>query len=1464
VARKKILSTNLDHRQKLIKKVNAYMNGNDKNFKITKNVISNTHSEKHLLTLNRNVSFCQSFIKKINIATTVSDEDIVYKSNLVYNLPKNSGFDYEAIQAIIDLLLQLRAAQSDQNVFVQNNTVVRQQILRQLKNELMKVQGGLTQNQIQKLGVVSSNTFDEETLNELLNSLLEDSKKKLGEKKGKKQGRLSAIKNTNTEILHNLNEKYTKLINSTRQNEHVVNEVLNKIHKKENVNKYIDSKSPDLEYVKAQAPEERAIFKEIQNKEIVENQRGISNLLQEENVSYQKRILNKYNFVPKIQKTHTDLIISDLKEKYKSVVANIFEETYSKYKLFDKPEFEYDVQDNIIKRISEFSVKDQQILKSEKRNAVSHENVETFNKKQILNISRLVSQVDKISSRISTLNLSQEFKDTVLDIWQNAYSKYVTSFEEFKNVNHNVLRENEYENVSKSNIVHSNVITSYDKVKEQVYKEIEDFYIQNSIASKESQTLKKILVNVLEKKELSDLYSEIINKKIAHTRTNVINGQETKITNTKQDNLLINKRELLRQSIDVAEITNKDSFIYKIIESSVKKILQNNVKENIVNILEKKEFSDLYNEIINKNIAHTRTNVINDLETKITNTKQDNLLINKRKFLRKNIDIAEITNKDSFIYKTIESSIKKILQSNVKENVSEIFKDENYQKVFTDIIKNVRKTQISRLNEIEKEKKIKEEKKTRYTSDTTIKEKKRIDKAEENVYDRNIFKISEAVKNIRKSEKLNLKESITNLRKNILINKINKELTVNLLDKQEYKNLTYDRYAVIDKHYLQTQKINERQTELGIKSIYEDKTIEKTSQKQKTVKFDEGVKKPSKLDKQIDLVSKIINKSLISEILSNKEYINIDNIKSDVVKNYKIQINKIKKKTLETNLEHLYQEQLNKVEKINRKVTQTDKIISRISKLKNTVDTIYKVSAKSKILEFFTKNHSIKVQDIKNLISNRRYFDTTREYEKNIRSDVRDVFQEEISRTNRVYRTSADYSINQKVTKENLKQVNRAVDKSKNIQTTVKNLTRENLNIDSKINSKLNKYNFLLSNISEEDVINKNYDSIDLINRNVQKRRETSQKILDINKTAQLAITKEITENIQKNILNSSKILNKNIIDKNIITSISSINEEESSSFINNLYLNILNKREKSHKKTKNILEVINKNLTNNTITDDLQIYSETQKVYKDNIINTQVQNENRVLKKDVSVIDKKIINERVKLATENVVNKVFSTDMITHKNIKTSKDILNIENINEVYKDVPLTIKENINQIYSVENFIPRKKLKHLSPKVVVDKTATHEQKDFFRDIVQSSRSYYNDAIEEMGKEHIIRERKILQDEKFHRNVIKNDMVYKTPINLDKSKEKSSKWGKEQKQDTFHSDIVKKKISREEFEAQNGIYRVEPQKSQKKEKTLNKNDIINIVQSYIGDINVDNISKVVMRKVEDKMSFDRKRRGVL
>ena len=134
-----------------------------------------------IVGLKNNSSFCGAIFKQNKITSIIDDESSSFeeRGDLVYNLSASFGYDQDVLAKIIELLLQLRAAQSEQNVFVQNNTVVKEQILSQLKNEILRVNNRLTKSQIKNLEVVSSNSFDKEVLDSILKSLLEDAKKKI-------------------------------------------------------------------------------------------------------------------------------------------------------------------------------------------------------------------------------------------------------------------------------------------------------------------------------------------------------------------------------------------------------------------------------------------------------------------------------------------------------------------------------------------------------------------------------------------------------------------------------------------------------------------------------------------------------------------------------------------------------------------------------------------------------------------------------------------------------------------------------------------------------------------------------------------------------------------------------------------------------------------------------------------------------------------------------------------------------------------------------------------------------------------------------------------------------------------------------------------------------------------------------------------------------------------------------------
>ena len=143
--------------------------------------MTNVKSPGNLITLKNNNSFCNYFINH-NSMTSLVDNNEEYdssQSKLIYDFSGTSLPYDDVLGKIIDLLFQLRAAQSDQNVFVQNNTVVREQILNQLQNEILKVNHKLSKSQIKNLEVISSNSFDEDKLNEILKSFLDSSKKKI-------------------------------------------------------------------------------------------------------------------------------------------------------------------------------------------------------------------------------------------------------------------------------------------------------------------------------------------------------------------------------------------------------------------------------------------------------------------------------------------------------------------------------------------------------------------------------------------------------------------------------------------------------------------------------------------------------------------------------------------------------------------------------------------------------------------------------------------------------------------------------------------------------------------------------------------------------------------------------------------------------------------------------------------------------------------------------------------------------------------------------------------------------------------------------------------------------------------------------------------------------------------------------------------------------------------------------------
>lgn len=179
-----------------------------------------------IVGLKNNSSFCGAIFKQNKISSIVDDNYSPFEEHgdLIYDVSSASSYDQDVLAKIIELLLQLRAAQSDQNVFVQNNTVVKEQILSQLKNEILRVSNRLTKNQIKNLEVVSSNSFDTDALTDILKSLLKDSKKKLESNEPAAYGsRFTRV--LNDVILNRINRTSSKVINKESFERNLVNRI---------------------------------------------------------------------------------------------------------------------------------------------------------------------------------------------------------------------------------------------------------------------------------------------------------------------------------------------------------------------------------------------------------------------------------------------------------------------------------------------------------------------------------------------------------------------------------------------------------------------------------------------------------------------------------------------------------------------------------------------------------------------------------------------------------------------------------------------------------------------------------------------------------------------------------------------------------------------------------------------------------------------------------------------------------------------------------------------------------------------------------------------------------------------------------------------------------------------------------------------------------------------------------------
>lgn len=581
--------------------------------------MTNVKPSGNLITLKNNKSFCNYFINHNSMASLIdnSGENDSPQSQLIYDYSGASSLYEDVLGKIIDLLFQLRAAQSDQNVFVQNNTVVREQILNQLQNEILKVSHKLSRNQIKNLEVISSNSFDEDKLNEILKSFLESSKKK--SLQDDLTPRTSGIlNNINLRTLENIRRTYSSVLSAVVNKKTLTHRIFNnqnyqdKSFRTELINiKPPESKIPDSK------PESsnRAYSGKLINRNITQITEEIT---PESTQFYEENILENISKIsPRIKKTkkftHVDFLT-----RVNSFVKNILDsteiETSSILKNIKKVKDSYENQ-TIYGGENVFDVSHQLI--NRKNINVESENIENLEtEKQNLNKYKYLIS-NKFDEIIKDKNIiSKEFK-----IKNQKYQR-IFDFVENKN---NIISEKE-SNIQKiSRLIKSNS-------KDLIYKNTN--LETDNLEHTDSNT---IINKILETKHIKDIQEQNkeIQKNINIIKQNYIH-QKYKIKNNKtyENEIYYEKPQALTHRVDTvnldSKIINKED-IYKVVPKLknetklVKTEVQTNVLNNITKFLSplvnrRSTFSTINKELneehVSKKLTHL-TNKVGNVREKI-------------------------------------------------------------------------------------------------------------------------------------------------------------------------------------------------------------------------------------------------------------------------------------------------------------------------------------------------------------------------------------------------------------------------------------------------------------------------------------------------------------------------------------------------------------------------------------------------------------------------------------------------------------------------------------------------------------------------------------------------------------------------------------------------------------------------------------------------------------------------------
>ncbi|MDR1240657.1 MAG: hypothetical protein LBK29_02130, partial [Oscillospiraceae bacterium] len=380
------------------------------------------------ILFNLNLNFYNIILKR-NLKTDQLHEIKSYENSLVYFFSPKT--DKNALQSILDLLSQLRASENAQNVTIQNNTIIKRQILDQLKNEIARSENDLEVKKFKELEVIHSDNFSEKKLTKIINQFLRLKKKvEINEK-------------TDDSIAGKIFKDYINTVISSQKN--IIKKVSHKKLFEESV-----FKSNVLENL---VSKRNTIKEKKLNKDIVTKNEDNLEFIFEKYIKLNKSLINH---IEKKYKTVVDL--EEKKEEISKKIKYEVKKEFEKFKNYNENKIQ--TKEREIKKEKENKIfkKDDKTVK-EKNGKISYETKKTNQEKS-----------DYISAGPKTL------QETALEL---------------RRINDKII-ENKIKKLRVNTIVNINALTKRDLLSKNIYSKINNRIDSNLFKSTISNSFSKI------------------------------------------------------------------------------------------------------------------------------------------------------------------------------------------------------------------------------------------------------------------------------------------------------------------------------------------------------------------------------------------------------------------------------------------------------------------------------------------------------------------------------------------------------------------------------------------------------------------------------------------------------------------------------------------------------------------------------------------------------------------------------------------------------------------------------------------------------------------------------------------------------------------------------------------------------------------------------------------------------------